>query len=103
MAKTQANIAGKPYSVEVAPKVLELCGIKSRYAEDLDLEELRALVNWCNGQDESLWDGMTVQEILNVYRVSAEWVDWQAWAQERPLVARAAWNRVVQAHNFLKG
>lgn len=100
--QSQSNIAGRPYSVDVDPRDLELCGIKARYAQDMTCEDMRALVNWCNCQTESLWDGMNLQEILNVYRVSARYVTWESWCEESPSVALGAWNRVVTNANFLR-
>jgi hypothetical protein len=79
----------------------ELCGVKARYAEDLTREETATLMNWCDWQNESLWDGMNLQEILNVYRVSSIWEDFQSWTEEEGDKARRAWNRVVRPQNHL--
>ncbi len=102
MPKQTKSIAGFPHSVDVSESDLSLCGVKSRYASELDLEELQALVNWCGWQDSSLWEGMTLQEILNVYRVSAKWDTWQGWASESRGQAVWAWNRAVHASNFMR-
>lgn len=82
-------------TVEVSDKDLALCGIKSKLASDLNIEEVQALINWCNWQDSDLWVDMSLQEILNVYRASAKWVDWQYWAEEDREAAHKAWNEAV--------
>lgn len=97
-------MSGKVNSVEfvnVAPDALVLCSVKSAYAKDLTREETSSLMNWCDHQAEDLWDGMSLQEILNVYRVSAEWENFEAWAEQEGDVARFAWNRVTHPHNHL--
>lgn len=87
--------------VNVAPELLVHCFVKSARAEDLSREEIVSLMEWCDFQREDLWDGLTLQEILNVYRVSAEWENFEAWAEEEGNVARFAWNRVVRERNHL--
>lgn len=84
-----------PKSIEVAPAVLALCSVKAILASDLTRQEAADLMHWCDWQTESLWDNMSLQEILNVYRVSAEWDTWECWSQEDRKAAHAAWNRAV--------
>lgn len=83
------------HSIKVPAKVLALCYVKSEFAQDLNIDELRELVSWCNHQTESLWEDMTLQEILNVYRASGEYISWEGWCQEEPRAARDAWNRAI--------
>ena len=52
-------------------------------------------MHWCDCQSESLWAAMSLQEILNVYRASAEYVTWEGWASEDWKAAHAAWNRAI--------
>lgn len=73
-------------------------GIKSKVVGGLTLDDMRVLLNWCGWQDESLWDGMSLQEILNVYHVSNKWDTWELWAQAEGDIAREAWNAVVATH-----
>lgn len=102
-AAKQAAIDGLIHSVDVSDRALALCGIKSRYAQDMTREEAQALMNWCDWQDESLWEDMSLQEILNVYRASAEYVSWQAWCEESPRAAREAWNNaVIRSGNLMR-
>ena len=82
-------------TIKVANKVLMLCAVKAEEATKLSLEEVRDLVAWCRCQDESLWDVLTLQEILNVYRVSAEYETFEAWLGEEPTAAVAAWNTAI--------
>lgn len=82
-------------TVDVAPQVLTLCGIKARLADLMTREETQMLMRWCDCQTESLWDYMPLQSILNVYRVSAEWQTWEDWRFEDFDAAGRAWNRVV--------
>ena len=88
-------------TVKVKPEVIALCSVKAERAEDLTSEEVKNLIHWCDWQTESLWDGMNLQEILNVYRVSAEWEDFESWTQEEGDIARKAWNSVVRPENRL--
>lgn len=81
--------------VQVSDKVLEHCAVKAMYADQLNLEDIKALVYWCNSQTSDLWDGMSLQEILNVYRATAEWYSFEVWAQEDWEAACAAWNAAV--------
>lgn len=81
--------------IDVSPEALATLFVKSRKAEDLTLEEAEALINWCNCQTADLWDSMTLQECLNVYRVSAEWDTWEGWSEEERAEAHKAWNRAV--------
>ena len=96
----QATVYGRR-AVQVKPDILALCAVKAAHAEDLTREEIASLMNWCDYQQEDLWDGMNLQEILNVYRVSAEWENFESWAIEQGDVARKAWNGVVRPINRL--
>jgi len=87
------------HSVRVTAHSLRHCSIKTRRAEDLSREEAANLMYWCDGQNESLWDELCLQEILNVYRVSHAWEDWQSWASEEPAKACAAWNKATRRAN----
>lgn len=58
-------------------------------------EETQRLMDWCDFQSESLWEGMTLQDILNVWHVSCDWDSFEGWASEEGDVARKAWNSVV--------
>lgn len=83
------------HTIEVSDKALALCSIKARAVAELTREETQDLMSWCDFQTEDLWEGMTMQEILNVYRVSAEYVTWEDWADEDRKAAHKAWNRSV--------
>lgn len=76
-------------------RALALCPVKALLADLMTREEAAALMRWCDCQTESLWDDMSLQEILNVYRVSAEWDTWESWRQEEFDAAGLAWNRAV--------
>ncbi|WKT94529.1 hypothetical protein QYR01_10520 [Brucella anthropi] len=90
-------------TIKVHPKLLHLCAVKVENAADMSREETAALMNWCDCQTESLWDHMSLQEILNVYRVSAEWDTWEDWAQDDPQDARYMWNKaVIDPENKMK-
>lgn len=89
------SMTHKFHAVEVSAKVIERCSVKAAYATDLTIEECEALVNWCNSQTSDLWDGMSLQEILNVYRATAEWDTFEAWASADWEAAHAAWNAAV--------
>lgn len=82
-------------SISVAEGVLALCSVKARIAGKLTLDEAADLATWCNCQRADLWEDMTLQECLNVHRVSAEWETWESWAEEDWRAAYAAWNRAV--------
>ena len=81
--------------VQVKDTVLALCAVKAAHADQLTIEECEALVNWCSHQQSDLWEDMSLQEILNVYRATAEWVTFEAWAMEDREAAHAAWNEAV--------
>lgn len=87
--------------VKVSPAVLALCFVKAELASELTREETQSLMNWCDYQRESLWEDMNLQEILNVYRVSAEYDSFEGWESEDSDAARKAWNRVVRPANRL--
>lgn len=87
--------------VNVAPEALIHCYVKSASASEMSRDEIVSLMSWCDHQSEDLWDGMSLQEILNVYRLSAEWENFEAWAEQEGDVARFAWNRVTHPHNHL--
>jgi hypothetical protein len=82
-------------TIKVKPKVLALCAVKAERASDLTREETESLMRWCDCQQESLWDGMSLQEILNVYRVSAEWDRFEDWTEADWKSAYLAWNSAV--------
>lgn len=82
-------------TVEVSAKYLAHCSVRPRLAADLSRQDVSDLMHWCDGQTEALWDDMSLQEILNVYRVSAEWDTWEVWASEDRVSAHAAWDRAV--------
>ena len=81
--------------VQVKDTVLALCAVKAAHVDQLTIEECEALVNWCSHQQSDLWEDMSLQEILNVYRATAEWDTFEAWAQEDREAACAAWNAAV--------
>jgi hypothetical protein len=82
-------------TIKVAPEVLKFCGVKASKAADLTLEDAEHLMNWCNCQTASLWDNMSLQEILNIYRSTAEYETFEGWADEDWKSAYKAWNRAV--------
>jgi hypothetical protein len=82
-------------TIKVTPKALALIDVKSENASDLTREETASLMCWCDCQQESLWDGMSLQEILNVYRVSAEWDRFEDWTEADWKSAYRAWNSAV--------
>lgn len=82
-------------TVKVDPKFLALCGVKAPVASQMTREETAILMNWCDSQREDLWDGMSLQEILNVYRATAEWDNFEGWAEEDWNSAYKAWNSAV--------
>lgn len=77
----------------------ELSAFKQRNANKLTKEEMRRLANWCDCQCEELWEGMSQQDILNVYHVSVEWMTFEDWFNEEQENALAAWNSAVQDKN----
>lgn len=98
MSKTPTIIISKTTTfkvVQVHDKVLEHCAVKAAYVEQLTIEEAEALVNWCSHQQSDLWEDLSLQEILNVYRATAEWDTFEAWAAEDWEAAYAAWNAAV--------
>jgi hypothetical protein len=84
---------GSPQVVAVPDGTL--CAIAAERATDLTREETAILMGWCDLQTESLWDGMSLQSILNVYRASAEWVTWEGWREEEFDAAGLAWDAAV--------
>lgn len=70
-------------------------GFDQRHAALLTMPQMVQLATWCDCQHSALWDDMTVQEILNVYRISWEWDTWEGWAEDDRPAAHAAWNRAV--------
>jgi len=88
-------------TVKVEPRHLELCAVKAETVQDLSFDEFDALKNWCDFQIYGLWADLTVQEVLNVYRVSAEYISFEDWLQEEPEAAIKAYNSVVQPSNRL--
>lgn len=86
-------------TIDVTDREIALCAVKSRAAADLTRDEINELTYWCDCQTESLWDGLTLQEIINVYRVSAKWTTWEDWSEEEPEAALRGWNRAVNAEN----
>lgn len=82
-------------TIPVPPKVLALCFVKAERAEALTRDEVVSLMAWCDCQREDLWSDMSLQEILNVYRATAEYETFEAWAEEDRKAAHAAWNSAV--------
>lgn len=82
-------------TISVPPDVLALCFVKAERAEALTRDEVASLMVWCDYQREDLWTDMSLQEILNVYRATAEYDSFEGWAEEDREAAHAAWNRAV--------
>jgi hypothetical protein len=82
-------------TIPVSDEILKHCGVKHALASDLTFEEIDRILHWCKWQSYDLWEDMSLQEILNVYRISAEWDTWQVWAEHEPVEAFAAWNSAV--------
>ena len=53
-------------------------------------DELRDAASWCGFERESVWDSMTAEQILTVYRLSADWISLSGWAEEDPTSFREA-------------
>jgi len=62
----------------------------------LSRDEVQRLMGWCDRQRESLWDGMTLQDILNVWHISCQWDNFESWSEDEGDVARLCWNAVVK-------
>ncbi len=90
-----ANEKNRYRTVAIDAAKLEYIPIKVEDCRDLTRADAALLTRWCDCQAEWLWDGLTLQEILNVYRVSAEWDTWVDWTEEDREAAHAAWNRAV--------
>jgi hypothetical protein len=90
-----SDVVNQLKTVEVEPEVLGWCLIKAESVLDMTFDDLKRLENWTASQQSSLWDNMSLQEILNVYRVSAAWDDWEDWYDEEPNRAKMAWNEAV--------
>lgn len=89
------NHPNRVKTIAVPPNVLALCFVKAERAAALTREETVGLMGWCDCQREDLWTHMTLQEILNVYRATAEYDTFEGWAEEDRKAAHAAWNRAV--------
>jgi hypothetical protein len=88
-------------TIPVNQSDLALCEIKSERAEKMSRDECQVLMNWCGWQTESLWDGLSLQEILNVYRISAKWLIWEAWFEDEPSAAIEGWNQAVNPEHAI--
>jgi predicted nucleotidyltransferase len=95
VAGATGEILRQSKTIEVSDKVLEQCAVKAVHVMDMTMEEVGNLSAWCDCQASDLWEGMSVQEILNVYRVSAEWILWESWALEDRDAAYDAWDGAV--------
>lgn len=82
-------------TIKVPEQDVQWLSFTAEVVGDMSYEDMQTLIRWCDWQDGSLWEDMTLQEILNVYRVSAEWEDWQSWSTEDWKAAYKAWNRAV--------
>lgn len=71
-------------------------------AENLYFEEISLLIEWTEHQDSRLFDGLTLQELLNLYRVSAEHGDIDAWFEEDPEAAVIGYNSAVNPDNVMR-
>lgn len=80
--------------VAVSKRVIDLCRVKAKLANKLTIDEVRGLVNWCDNQIGLLTDDLNLQQILNLYRLSAEWDTWEAWHNEDTHAAHAAYSKV---------
>lgn len=89
-------------TIKVDQMVLKLIPVKSEKAENLNREETQILMNWCDNQLESLWDELSLQEILNIYRVSGKWVNWECWFEEEPELAIKGLNSAVKREHCIK-
>jgi hypothetical protein len=89
-------------TISVSPKILGMCSVKARKASDLTLDECQSLKTWCDWQAASLWEGLNLQEILNVYRATAQYETLEGWAEEDWRAAYKAWNRAVRPENHMK-
>lgn len=86
-------------TIWVDPKDLALCSIKADVAGEMDRYDVANLMSWCDAQPESFWEGLNLQEILNVYRVSAKYIYFEDWLEEDEKAAVKAWKRAVEPVN----
>lgn len=77
------------------------CGDYSMFrqtaASELTIEEVTRLTTWINNQASWIFEDATLQDALNVYHVSREWLDFEWWLDEEPENAMMAWNSVVSS------
>lgn len=71
-------------------------------AGNLFFEEISLLIEWTEYQDSRLFDGLTLQELLNLYRISAEHGDIDAWFEEDPEAALIGYNSAVNSDNVMR-
>ena len=69
--------------------------VRAASVMDMTLDEACQLRYWAQWQNSKLWENMSLQEILNVYRVSSHWATWENWYNEEPNMAKMAWNEAV--------
>lgn len=76
--------------------------IETQSADYLSRDDARALLNWTDCQGESLFADLTLQECLNVYHASSEYITFSDWLIEDEAAAVKAYNRAVKPHNKLR-
>lgn len=75
--------------------------IKERDASRLTIEDLRALVTYCDWHHEGLWrpyeGDLSAQQILNLYHAAADagYVSLQGWYEEDRKVAETRYEKEV--------
>lgn len=63
----------------------------------LTLQQAASLTRWAEHQHGSLFDDdhVTIQQVLDVFHASIEWISFEAWLEEEPGPAIKAYNAAM--------
>lgn len=68
-------------------------------ASELLFQEIAILFEWAEEQDSEFFIDLSLQEVLNVYRVSADYEDFEEFLDLNPEKAVVAYNSAVNEDN----
>lgn len=85
--------------IELTKQQEEYLDFTTKDASELLFQDIVLLLDWCSMQDDNMFIDLSLQELLNLYRISHNWEDFDMWFNEEPKAALNAYNAAVDESN----
>lgn len=87
--------------IDISSEQEEKLDFLIKFADDLIFEEICLLFEWAENHITNWFDGLFLQEILNLYRASADYTDLDEFSRDDPIGFVTMYNNSVAEENQL--